>query len=206
MKINVRRVTQKPTTPCHPSTWYIVSTGANTCDIYFSNETGTALAHTVTRDEVAEEVASQLAQHTNVRAVANIDERNELANTLNASAIIMVADAHVPTAPNDNQYVSTPGTAAGYMYNHDAVAGQPQFYKFYEFEGMDYEFTWANLQGGPTSPVPDIEAAVAARHTHGPDNSGLGLLNGLSINPATGNLVFNNVELTTGAGLAESQW
>jgi hypothetical protein len=206
MKINVRRVTAKPVAPCAPSTIFVVNTGPETCELYFSNSTGTTVAHTITREEVAIEIAVQLAQHTNVKAVANITDRNELVKTLQASAIIMVADAHVPTSPNDNEFVSTPNTAAMYMYDHDAVAGQPQFRKIYEFEGMDYEFTWGNLVGGPTSPVKDIEDAVAARHEHGVNNDQLPLLNGLSLNPATNNLMFNGVELTAGAGMEVAEW
>lgn len=205
MRLIIKRTLVKPVAPFTPSAMYIVQGSSPTrCELYFSDSTGSDLRNPITEDEAADIIASQLAGFSNIHAVADIAGRNALG--LTASGMVMVADAFVATDPANNMYVSTPGTAAMYMFNANASASEPEWTKIYEFEGMDVQLIWANLIDKPVSSVADIESAVALQHDHGSNLDQLPLLDGLAINPATGNLVFNSVELANGAGMDQSDW
>lgn len=205
MRLTIKRTLNKPVAPFTPSTMYIVQgTSPSRCELYFSDSTGATLRNTITEAEATSIIATQLAGFSNIHAVANITERNAL--NLTASGMVMVADAFVPTEPANNAFVSTPGTAAMYMFNSNSIAPNPEWTKIYELEGMDVQLLWANLVDKPLSSVADIESAVALQHDHGTDLDQLALLDGLATNPASGNLVFNGVELADGAGMAISQW
>ena len=205
MRLSIKRVLTKPVAPFDPSTMYIVQgTSPTRCELYFSDATGATLRNPVTEQEASDLISAQLAGFSNIHAVADITARNAL--NLTSSGMVMVADAFVVSEPANNAYVSTPGTAAMYMFNAQAVAPAPEWTKIYEFEGMDVQLLWANLVDKPTSSVADIEAAVALQHDHGTDLDQLPILDGLAVNPATGNLVFNNIELASGAPLDSSEW
>lgn len=205
MRLTIKRTLVKPVAPFTPSTMYIVQGSSPTrCELYFSDSIGATLRNPITETEAADIIASQLAGFSNIHAVANIADRNALG--LTASGMVMVADAFVATEPANNAYVSTPGTAAMYMFNAAAITPAPEWTKIYEFEGMDVQLLWANLVDKPMSAVADIETAVALQHDHGTDLDQLPLLDGLSINPSSGNLVFNGVELADGAGMSVSDW
>ena len=205
MRLSIKRVLNKPVAPFDPSTMYITQgTSPSRCELYFSDATGATLRNPITEDEATAIISSQLSGFSNIHAVADITARNALA--LTASGMVMVADAFVAAEPANNAYVSTPGTAAMYMFNANAVAPAPEWTKIYEFEGMDVQLLWANLVDKPLSSVADIETAVALQHDHGTNLDQLPVLDGLGINGATGNLVFNNVELAAGSPMDASEW
>ncbi len=76
--------------------------------------------------------------------------------------------------------------------------GSVTWTKVAEAESMDIVFDWANIQNKPTSAVADIDDAVTKRHEH----TNKDVLDGISADASTSNLVYNGVELGGFTGTA----
>ncbi|WP_263142051.1 hypothetical protein [Pseudomonas sp. RIT-PI-AD] len=83
--------------------------------------------------------------------------RDALAPTEAVFVILIVTDATDATADP-----TVERGAAMYAWN----PATSSWLKIAEYESMDLQLTWAMLQGGPTSTPAQIDAAVAAAHTH----------------------------------------
>jgi hypothetical protein len=106
-------------------------------------------------DRTVEDVITSLEATINAQehahVVADIDGRDQLALG-NIVQIVYVLDATGDTTV----------AAGGATYLWDGAA----YHKIAEFESLDLELTWANLEGKPTSAVADIDQAVTDSHTH----------------------------------------
>jgi hypothetical protein len=81
------------------------------------------------------------------------------------------------------------------------VSGDPAvvtWTKVAEAESMDVVLQWGNIQGKPSSAVADIDDAVSKKHEHANKT----VLDAISANSTSGNLVYNNVELGEFTGIS----
>jgi hypothetical protein len=189
-QLRIFRVNAVPAGPAYEaSSLYLVKgVNAGEMDLYVTNNDGTEIRSALTYAEADSRIATALSGFSNVKAVADIAARDALA--LTSSAVVMVADATADATVDTG--------AAMYMWNNDAST----WTKIYEWEGMDATLDWANIQNKPTSTVAQIDAAVGNSHSH----ANKAVLDGISENGTTNNLVYNNVELTGNAQLSGSEW
>lgn len=128
-----------------------------------------------------------IANKAPVLKAADITARDALTDVID-SQLCWVIDAS-----GDNTVTSG---AALYL---STVSGQTVTWtKLAEVESLDLVINWADIQNKPSSTVSQIDQAVTDSHTH----SNASVLNGLSSNGTSGNLVFNNVELGAFTGIA----
>lgn len=128
-----------------------------------------------------------IANKAPVLKAADITARDALTDVID-SQLCWVIDA------SDDATVTS--GAALYL---STVSGQiVTWTKMAEVESMDLVVNWADIQNKPSSTVAQIDQAVTDSHTH----SNASVLNGLSSNGTSGNLVFNNVELGAFTGIA----
>jgi hypothetical protein len=137
-----------------PSTMYLVSTAdADRFDMYVSSADGSTIKHLITKSEIQTLINTAMSTFSNITVVADIAARNALAPTAVAQAFVLNATA-------DSSVTSG---AATYIYNPTTTT----WYKISEQESLDITLTWASITGKPTSTPAQIDAAVAASHTHG---------------------------------------
>lgn len=99
-------------------------------------------------------IDAKLDQHNSLKIVADITERDILADDLNRNIVVLVTDA------TDDETVDV-GAA---LYAYDAELDT--FTKIAEYESMDIVLEWDAIEGRPESSVEDIDAAVEQRHIH----------------------------------------
>lgn len=130
---------------------------------------------------------SALAGKPAVEIVADLDARDALTDVISGT-LCWVEDATADSTVDSG--------AAAYLaqVNGNTVT----WVKVAEAESLDVVLQWANIQGKPTSAVADIDDAVSKRHTH--DNKTV--LDGITEDETTGNLVYNGVELNGETGIA----
>lgn len=104
--------------------------------------------------EINSLIDAKLQIHNSLKIVANIAERDLVAESLERSILVLVADA------TDDETV---GVGAA-LYAYDAE--EDTFTKIAEYESMDVELTWDSIEGRPASSVEDIDDAVTRRHSH----------------------------------------
>lgn len=119
-----------------------------------SNSDGTQIVHTITRDEVIQEINNRLGSASSSSyIVANIAARN----SLNLSVISL---AYVLDARGDPTVTSG---AALYIYNPTNTTWS----LIAEFESqIGPSISWSVLTDKPASSVAAIDAAVTNSHTH----------------------------------------
>ena len=122
-------------------------------EIYVSNVFGTAARHVINATEIQAMIDISVAATGGTMIVDNIAARDAIADKTNAMSVF-VQDASADTTVETGW--------ATYVWR----ASNSTWIKTGEGEGLDLINSWANLQDKPTSSVANIDAAVAARHTH----------------------------------------
>lgn len=135
--------------------YYIEAANGNDAEAYITDSTGALhnIGNTAMITAIANGlIASALASENHVEVFNDIALRD--AATLTTNALVVVKDASAdPTVTSG---------AALYIYE----SGPDTFDKLSEFESLDLVLDWSSIQNGPTSPVAQIDDAVAKRHTH----------------------------------------
>ena len=132
-------------------------------------------------------INAALTGHSKSQIVANITARDALTG-VNLGDI-----AYVQDATGDNTVSSGGATYIASVENSTVT-----WIKVAEWESMDVILQWANIQGKPNSTVADIDDAVSKKHEH----SNKAVLDDISTNQTSGNLVFHGVELGAFTGVA----
>lgn len=152
---NVARVAALPPVAERiPATMYIVKGVYDLVELYFTAQDSGAVYHVLDSADVATMIENKLSSEQPFVVVANIAARNQSAVDQVRNAMYYVVDA------TGDSSVASGG--ALYAWN---VAGR-QWFKIMEYEGLDSKPKWSDLVDGPNVTVEDIEAAVAAKHTH----------------------------------------
>ncbi|MBQ7609103.1 MAG: hypothetical protein IJU76_14230 [Desulfovibrionaceae bacterium] len=143
----------------------------------FISETNTSIAN----------LEAAIANKAPVLKAADIAARDALNNVID-SQLCWVIDAS-----------ADPTVTAGAALYLSSVSGQTVTWaKLTEVESLDLIVRWADIQDKPSSTVADIDDAVTKKHAH----ANASVLDAISTNALTGNLVFNNVELGSFTGVA----
>ena len=185
VQIRIERVTALPGTVT-PSTMYIVqASDAVHAELFFTGNDGTEVRHVINKAEVQSLIATAVSSLSNILVVQDIAARNALVFT--QTTLVLVLNATGDTTVQTG--------SALYVYDHATTT----FTKVAEYESLDLTLEWNAIQGRPTSSPAQIDAAVAAAHTHANKD----VLDQLGETPQ-GTLSFNGQEV--GNQLAVSQW
>lgn len=152
-QLGFQRLSAVPETWAANTLYLIKNPVAGLLDIYVTGADGVPL-HSISRSEILALITQETSQLSRPVVVANIAARDALAPTKTTLALVLDATGDATVGSG----------AALYLFDNDS--GTAAWVKVSEYESMDLQFTWAALQGKPTAAVADIDAAVAARHTH----------------------------------------
>lgn len=181
VQLQIFRETSLPVTLAPYAIYMIAPSGASNTDyveMYVTDALGVAKRN-VNRSDIATMIGTAISSANSLTIVADIVARNLLSPTRSEFV-------YVVNATGDTTVVSGGAT---YLYN----TGNSTWIKTSEAESLDVITTWASITGKPTSSPSQIDAAVAATHTHanktqldniGQNANGLLTYNGLL--PATG--------------------
>lgn len=146
----IERVTAVPGTLA-ANTIYLVGVTADRIEIYVTGNTAVA-RRLLNQADVESLISAAVAGLGGVAVVANIAERDALALTSNAQVFVINATGDPTVASGGATYI--------YRVSNDT------FVKISEAESLDLVLQWASIQGRPASSPAQIDAAVAATHTH----------------------------------------
>lgn len=150
--VKMYRETTLPGTLQPYSIYYIAPAGSpNYVEIYITNSSGVA-RRVIKETDIQAMINSTIAAANELTIVADIAARN----ALNPTKVVYV---YVQNATGDATVASGGAT---YMYNPTTTS----WIKISEAESMDVVLQWNNIQGKPSSSAAQIDAAVAATHTH----------------------------------------
>jgi hypothetical protein len=138
-----------------PHAVYFIAPAAHSdlLEIYVTNaDVSTPHRHVLNRTEVQAMIDASIAAANELSIVADIGARDEL--TPDRAQYVYVVDA------TDDATVGSGG--ATYLWNPATSA----WIKTSEAESLDVSVTWASITGKPTSTPAQIDAAVAASHSH----------------------------------------
>jgi hypothetical protein len=153
--LRIFRETALPSTLL-PYSIYMIAPAARPeyVEIYVTDSTGLA-KRVINKADIDALIQAAVANATELLIVADIPARDAL--TLTATRYVFVKDATGDT--------SVTSGGATYLYDPSAAVGA-RWIKVSEAESLDVQLTWAGIEGKPTSTVAQIDAAVAATHTH----------------------------------------
>ena len=136
-----------------PSAVYFIAPAARPdfVEIYVTDNAGVA-KRVFNEADVDALITARLSAINEIAVVADITARDAVDTTT-------VTYVYVEDASAD---ASVTNGGATYLYN----AGSTSWVKTSEAESLDVVLDWANLQNKPSSTPTDIDAAVAATHTH----------------------------------------
>lgn len=159
-QIKVLKVKALPTKVI-PSAIYLVHKPKGLMELHVSSVDGKSTNHILLESEINAMIQTALMESDlgNILVSQTIAERDKLKTKLKKNTLVLVIDA--TTDPTVNK------GAALYVYAIDTKT----FTKVAEFESMDLVFDWTNLKDKPSSPVKDIDDAVAKKHSHGNSNT-----------------------------------
>lgn len=152
--LRIERVLALPGTIVGSTLYIVKSAEAGLAEVYFSNNDGSEVRHIINKGEIEALVAAAAGNISQIEIVANIAARATLAPTLTKNTLVLVVDA--------TGDVTVAAGAALYIYDFGATT----FTKVSEFESLDVNLTWANIQNKPVSSVAAIDLAVTESHTH----------------------------------------
>ena len=124
----------------------------NHVELYVTNAAGTAARRIITEADIQAMINTAVASAGSITVVADIAARDAMSPT--TSAYVFVRNA------TGDATVSSGG--ATYLYD----VANTVWVKISEAESLDMAVTWASLQGKPASSPAQIDAAVAASHSH----------------------------------------
>jgi hypothetical protein len=150
--LKIFRETALPGT-LQPYSIYMIAPAARPdyVEIYVTSSTGAA-RRVIDKTDIETLISDALTAARELKIVADIAARNALDPTF--AQYVFVIDATADTT------VTSGG--ATYLYNVDTEA----WIKISEAESLDVVIDWSDIQNGPESTVAEIDAAVAAAHTH----------------------------------------
>ncbi len=162
-----------------PYAMYVVAPASKPgyIELYVTDAAGTATRRLLTQEDIQALINSSLTAISQIKIVPDIAARNALAPTSTVYVYVQNATGDATVASG----------GATYLYN---VAGSV-WIKVSEAESMDVTLNWSALVGKPSSPVADIDDAVAKRHTHA-NKTELD-----KIGEAGGELTYNGVQVKT---------
>ena len=186
----IHKVTSMPGTP-EAHAMYLVENGTF-AETYVTNASGVArsVGNTAMIESVALGVVNTaLADENLVEVVADISARDAIPGTgRNFFALVLdaSADANVDSG------------AALYAYRESNTT----WYKLCEYEALDENLSlaWGNITGGPSSSPAQIDATVAAQHSH-TNKSVLDLLT-----DSSGSLAYNGSPVNSGGDWDTANW
>lgn len=154
--LDIRRVLTLPAVEDRtPSTMYVVrGDEADLAEVYFTGNDASEIRSILDKSAVQSMINSSVTDFTNILVTADITSRAALASTLTRNVMVLVLDA--------SGDATVDAGSAMYMYEH----ANTTFHKVSEFESLDVTLTWDSIEGRPTSTPAQIDAAVAATHTH----------------------------------------
>ena len=153
MALTISRVNALPETLA-AETIYLVKTG-NELTLTVTGNTGAVVATTVSKADVNTAISTAigaLGMSNSVEFAADIAARDAM--TLTKSTFVYVADATGDATV----------TAGAAMYLYDLT--NTTWHKVTEYESLDLELSWDNIDGKPNAPVGDIDNAVTMSHIH----------------------------------------
>ena len=178
--LKFQKVLALPTT-FTPNTIYIVGNGEfnNVAGMYVSDLTGTTVRSIVDVAFTSDLIKNMLAEINSGRTFV-VDTYSDLSTVdTNLYTMTMVIDATGDVSVNSG--------AALYVYRQTTTS----WVKISETESNDLVFDWQYLQNKPNATKEEIDAAVAASHSH----SNSEVLNKIG-EDQEGNITFNNVVIT----------
>lgn len=150
--VKMYRETTLPGTLQPYSIYYIAPAGSpNYVEIYITNASAQA-RRVIKESDIQAMINSTIAAANELTIVADIAARN----ALNPTKVVYV---YVQNATGDTTVASGGAT---YMFNPTGSV----WIKISEAESLDVVLQWNNIQGKPSSSAAQIDAAVAATHTH----------------------------------------
>ena len=154
-ELKIFRETALPSTLL-PYSIYMIAPAARPdyVEIYVTSATGEA-RRVINKADIDLLIQAAVTNATELLIVADIAARDAL--TLTATRYVFVKDATADT--------SVTSGGATYLYDPAAPSGS-RWTKISVAESLDVQLTWAAIEGKPTSAPAQIDAAVAAAHTH----------------------------------------
>jgi len=136
-----------------PSTIYITQSATpGLAEMYFTGNVASTVLRGLTKQDVTNAVNEAVQDFADIKFVQNIAERNAINWT--HSGMVLVLDATGDPTVHAG--------SAAYLYQFSTQ----QFTKFYEFESLDINLAWDNVEGRPNSTPGQIDDAVAKSHMH----------------------------------------
>lgn len=149
----IHKVTSLPGT-LQPNSFYFVAPPGNPdyTELYVTGTSASTVKRLINEADVQALINASMSALSQMEVVANIAARNALNPT--ANIVVLVLDATGDATVSSG--------AATYVYRLSTTS----WIKISEAESLDIALTWAALSGKPTSSPAQIDAAVAASHTH----------------------------------------
>lgn len=147
--------TALPATPVANAVYFITSTDPTLVDIYVTSSAGVA-RHVINKSEIQALITAAIQANNELIIVADIAARDALVLTVARYVLVKNASAD-PTVVSG---------AATYLFDPAGTTPATKWIKVSEAESLDIQLTWAALIGKPSSTVAQIDAAVAATHSH----------------------------------------
>lgn len=173
-EVKFYKVNTLPGTPV-ANAWYMVSNG-DYAETYVTNSSG-VLKMVGNSTMINALITEALDGLDTTQIVANIAARNALEPSLNRNILVYVIDA-----TGDGTVTSG---AASYLWDN----ANNVWIKLTEFESLDAAISWTSISGRPTSTPGQIDAAVAASHSH----ANIAVLDLLTV--SSGVLLYNGDEV-----------
>lgn len=180
--LKIYRETALPVT-LEPYAIYMIAPAAspNYVEIYVTSFNGVP-RRVINEADIQAMINLSVSAATELIIVVDIAARDAL--TLTSTRYVYVKDATGDTTV----------TSGGATYLYDPNGTPSHWIKVSEAESLDVQVTWAALEGKPTSTPAQIDAAVAATHTHANKTQ----LDKIS-EDANGNMLYGN-------GLPHTGW
>lgn len=123
---------------------------ADYVELYVTDSTGRARRH-FNEADVRTLIAQELTTVNQLTVVSDINARNAIPSPKESQEVYVI-NASADTTVNSG--------GAKYLYHNN------QWLKIAETESMDLNLLWSAIEGKPNSSPTQIDAAVAAQHTH----------------------------------------
>jgi hypothetical protein len=153
MKINFFKVNTLPATLEADSFYYVLN--GTRAESYLTDNAGSAKL--IGNTQMINDLINQALGGLNLDAleiVADIAARDAAQAGYASNKLVLVTDATADATVNAG--------AALYAYNN----ADDSFTKVSEYESLDIQLEWSQIQNRPLSTVSQIDDAVAKRHTH----------------------------------------
>ena len=150
-KINFFKVLTLPTAGNWVANSFYYMENASYAEAYLVDDAGVPKS-VGNSDMINAIITTRLSSISSLQVVADIAARNAL--TLTVATMVMVKDASADATVDAG--------AALYVFE----PGPDTYTKIAEYESLDLAVAWNNITGKPSSTPANIDAAVAASHTH----------------------------------------